>query len=262
MIAAGLCSRVRLCLNRGVAGRLRTAFRSFPRSSPRPSLHPFDLKHRVDTSGLLYADDLSSGHRHDRHSEGYYGTAPSLFHSLVSRWEQTLPAAGLSLPDYSFVDLGCGKGRVLMMASEYRFRSIAGVELNPVLARVAQKNLAGWMRSPRACEDIRVLHEDVLSAPLPDGPAVLYCFNSFEREMVRLLLHHLAEDSMARCHPIDLLYVHPDHSALVRQTPGMELLLEESIAFSPEDAAADVFGVGFDRCCAYRLTRSSEVDNA
>jgi hypothetical protein len=108
--------------------------------------HPFDRRHRVDTGGLLYADRLATGHAHDGHNAGYYATAPSLFHGAIDLWRETLPATASTVSDYTLVDIGCGKGRVLMLASEYGFREIVGVELNRGLARVARKNLRKWLR--------------------------------------------------------------------------------------------------------------------
>ena len=229
-------------------------------SSPGQRTHPFDITHHVDTSGLFYAQDLSSGHAHDQHSAGYYATAPSLFHGAITRWSATLPSAVLRLNDYALLDIGCGKGRVVLLASEYPFRAIVGVELNAHLARVAQRNLKTWMRKLRACRDVRIVNDDVFSVALPDGPVVLYLFNSFERELVQMLLDKLVEVAATRSDPIDLIYIHPEFGELFRQTPRIATLADEEISFSPEDAAADAFGVSFDRCSIYRLQRLLEAD--
>lgn len=219
---------------------------------PHPqSIHPYDIATGLDTSGLLYADKLATGHAHDRHSEGYYATAPSLFHGAVARWRITL--AGHALEDYAFVDLGCGKGRVLLLAAAYPFRSITGVELHAGLARTARRNVGEWLRTPRACGNITVLAGDVLSAPIPEGPVVLFLFNAFTSEIVSALLARLSAAAPARTAPIDLIYIHPDHDALVRRTPGIELLADTDVHFTAEDAAADVFGVKQDHCTIYRL---------
>jgi SAM-dependent methyltransferase len=228
----------------------RTVGSIFPRQRAK---HPFDRLHRVDTSGLIYADGLITGHEHDSHSSGYYATAPSMFHSAMTGWGATLAGSGFKLSEYTFVDIGCGKGRAVMLASEYGFREIIGVELNPRLAAVAQRNLTRWMRTRRKCRNVRIVHGDALSIPVPDGPVLLYFFNSFEREMVELLLARLVEVASIRTAPIDLIYVHPEHGALFAQTPAIQVLAEEAIAFSSEDAAADVFGVSFDCCAIYRL---------
>ncbi len=237
---------------RGLAEVQRALAETFRRTTPtEQQIHPFDRRHGVDTSGLVYADALATGHPNDFYSEGYYATAPSLFHGALARWRVTL--SGPSIEDYTFVDLGCGKGRVLMMAVEYPFRSIVGVELNATLTRIARRNLAKWMRSPRACRVVSVVEGDVLQLPVPEGPVVLFLFNSFEAEMVQKLLNRLAENSQTRTTPIDLIYIHPEHDNLVRQTAGVASLFDENISFSAEDAAADAFEVNVDRCCIYRL---------
>jgi hypothetical protein len=128
-----------------------------------------------------------------------------------------------------------------------------GIELNAKLVRIARRNLAKWMRSPRACRAVSVVEGDVLQLPIPDGPVVLFLFNSFEAEVVKRLLDRLAEISLTRTTPIDLIYIHPEHDNLVRQTAGVELLADENISFSAEDAAADAFEVNVDQCCVYRL---------
>src|SRR3954447_10435823 len=155
------------------------------RPAPR---HPFDRQHGVDTDGLIYADPAAQGHASDRHNAGYYATAPSLFGGAIALWRETLAGTGYALEDYTLVDIGCGKGRVLMLASEFAFREIVGIALNPQLARVASKNLRKWMMRRRASTlvsgQIRIVEGDALTVPFPDGPVALFYFNSFEREMM------------------------------------------------------------------------------
>jgi SAM-dependent methyltransferase len=216
--------------------------------------HPFDVAHGVDTSGLYYADRLPSGHAHDRYSEGYYATAPSLFHGAMGLWMNSL-GVGLRVEDYTFVDLGSGKGRVVMMASEYPFRAVRGIELNAGLVRAARRNLRRWMRGGRAvCRDVRVERGDVLGLDLPDEAVVLFLFNSFGAEVLAGLLEKVA--GLDRRAPVDLVYVHPDHDGLVAGTAGTagaELLRYAEVAFHEEDARADPFGVGSDMCSVWRL---------
>ncbi len=228
-------------------GLLRRLFPS------REAPHPFDRAHHVDTGGLIYADGLSTGHEHDIHSSGYYATAPSLFRGAMEHWSATLAASPFRLPDYAFVDIGCGKGRVVLLASEYAFREVFGIELNPHLAAVGRRNLKRWLRSPRACRKVCILHGDALSFPLPDGPVVLFFFNSFEEEMVRLWLDSLVEIAAVHPAPIDLIYLHPEHHEVIAATPGIRILADAEIAFSPRDAAADAFGVSLDHCTIYRI---------
>ncbi|MFP5237785.1 MAG: class I SAM-dependent methyltransferase [Acidobacteriota bacterium] len=215
--------------------------------------HPFDLQHGTDTGGLLYARDLPTGHAHDAFNEGYYATAPSLFLGLISRWEDTLARVALRVSDYHFMDLGCGKGRVLLLASELPFRGVTGVELHAGLCASATRNVEHWMRRPRACPLVSVVHGDVLDLALPDEPVVLFLFNSFGAEVMRPLVERLVAAAQRRTAPIDLLYLHPDWAEMVASTPGVETLFTGDIPFSREEALADAFSVASDAAAVYRV---------
>src|SRR5437868_798915 len=67
-------------------------------------------------------------------SSAYQPTDPAFFHEMICR----LPA---KFRDFTFIDLGSGKGRTLLMASDYCFRRIIGVEHLPTLHSIAQENV-------------------------------------------------------------------------------------------------------------------------
>src|SRR5580692_7070745 len=91
--------------------------------------HPFDLEFGVRTSGLVAGRHLAAGHRNDRHNTAYYAVAPSVFQSMIVRWRRTKPVANLD--EFTFIDLGAGMGRAMLLAACYPFRAVIGVELNP-----------------------------------------------------------------------------------------------------------------------------------
>src|ERR1700691_1972444 len=101
------------------------------------AVHPFDERFGVDTSGLLY--ELPSGHQHDLYNNGYFAVAPSVLHSVMQALRDRLQ---LDYRRFSFVDVGSGKGRALLLACDYPFREIMGIELSPELDRVARANIA------------------------------------------------------------------------------------------------------------------------
>ena len=114
---------------RGLGGTLKFALQRARRQpnqaeDAKPRLHPFDERYGVDTGGLIGGGELRSGHRNDAFNTAYYGMAPSRFQWVMEYWiaDQTHAA----LENYSFVDLGCGKGRAVMMASEFGFREVVG----------------------------------------------------------------------------------------------------------------------------------------
>ncbi len=82
----------------------------------------------------------------------YFATEPWLFEQIMDALARSIQRLAISqeavaqtmLQDFTFIDLGSGKGRVLLMASEYPFQKIIGVEFMPELHRAAQKNIAGY----------------------------------------------------------------------------------------------------------------------
>ena len=96
--------------------------------------HPFDVENGTDTSGFVSVDDLAPDAAAAAQMNPYAGSQPS----IVRRSLALLPDPH----EHAFVDLGCGKGRPLVIASEFPFRRLVGVEIAPNLAAVAQANAA------------------------------------------------------------------------------------------------------------------------
>ena len=232
--------------------------------APVPT-HPFDLEHGVDTSGLLFAEHLASGHAHDDHINAYWGTATSGFRGVLEQWQQTLAGTPYGIQDYTFLDIGCGKGRVLMLASDAPFQRIVGVELSPALTAIAETNMAKWSAAasgnatPHACSHIDVLNVDALAAPIPDSPVVLYIYNSFNLYVMLPLLERLQALALARSTPIDLIYAKPQQAALVDAVPGIALLAAGSIPLTPEDRAACAFSTTHLDYRIYRFASFSQA---
>jgi SAM-dependent methyltransferase len=223
---------------------------AFPVKYP---VHPFDLRHGVDTSGVISGRRLSSGRAHDRHITTYLGTVPSAFLDASAHWNESLSNGPYSSRDYVFIDIGCGKGRALMLASDLPFRRVVGVELNPTLVSIARKNLIKWKASVHACDDIEVLHADALEFTLPESPTLLYAFNPFDRHLTQLLLDRIQAVSLNRSAPIDVIYMNPEQADLFAANPNLQLLRHGRAPLPPEEVAVRAFPTESLGYCIYRL---------
>jgi hypothetical protein len=237
---------------RGVWGTVRQAMQRAmgSRGAMKPELHPFDEEHGTETSGLVSGGGLFSGHEHDRFSVAYYGVSPSRMRRAFARWRETAGTVGVE--GYSFVDIGSGKGRAMMLASELPFREVVGVELNASLHQVAEKNLEMWHESGRALSPMRLVQGDALGLSLPSGRLLIFLYNPFLAPMMRRLLERVDAVAGDRRGEIDLLYVVPQQEAVFGEFPGFELLWSERIGMSEVDAAADHVSSPEDRCSLYR----------
>lgn len=223
--------------NSGLQARIRRPLLPGLRVKDGYTRHPFDLENGVRTSGLIAGRYLGSGHRHDRHNTAYYGVAPSVFHSLVKRWQRTRPAAALE--EFAFLDVGAGMGRAMLLAAEMPFREVVGVELNPALVRLARLNLSIWRKAGRARAPMRVACEDAVEFPLPSGPCLAFLFNPFGAPVMKRLLAGWSNALKSDPRPLDLIYVNYEQESVLEQQAGFTRLFRGQVRRSRADAIAD-----------------------
>ena len=199
--------------------------------------HPFDLEFGVRTSGLVAGRNLKSGNRSDRHNTAYFGVAPSVFREMIVRWRRLKPIAAIDA--FTFVDLGAGMGRALLLAAEFPFRAVVGVELNPTLARIGRKNMAQWRMEKRALAPMRMVCRDAVDFKLPAGPCVVFLFNPFGAPVLRRLLASWSRSLVGRERQLDILYVNNEQERVLRCQPGFARLFAGEVRRSRADAIAD-----------------------
>jgi SAM-dependent methyltransferase len=241
--------------HRGFGGSTRAAAHWLRRKIvPQPPVvpHPFDVEHGTDTGGLIAGDDLASGHANDRHIAGYAAVPPSRFLGMVARWQAGNPAYALG--EYCFVDLGCGKGRALLLASELGFREVVGVELNPSLSAIARANAELWRAAGKARSPIRIEEKDALELEWPAGPCVIFLFNPFDAALMRQLADRMVAAFRDRPSELEILYYKPEHANVF--ATGFEMAWCEVIEINAQELAVDPVADPNDETRAYRLIGS------
>jgi len=230
------------------------------------TVHPFDVKWGVQTSGLIPGRYLKTGHKHDRQVTAYFGVAPSVFRALLRRWQRTQPAAPIER--FTFIDVGAGMGRAMLLATEYPFRQVIGIELNPALAGVARRNLKTWRAAGRARMPMRILCGDAVEAPIARGPCVVFLFNPFGASVMRTFLKRLAGVFANRAGQLDLLYVNHEQDGVIGRHHGFTRLFTGRERRSRADAIADhrimanqpdgeYASANYEECSLWRWTGSS-----
>ena len=199
--------------------------------------HPFDVEFGVRTSGLVAGRDLRSGHAHDRHATAYYGVAPSVFQRLLQRWRRTRPAAPIK--NTTFIDVGAGMGRAVLLAAEMPFQRVIGVELQSTLVRIARRNLTAWRKAGRAIAPMRMVQADAVEFAWPAAPVVVFLFNPFGAVVLRRLLRALAHVYRDRAGQLDVLYVNNEQDWVFEAQKGFARLFSGKVPRSAADTAAD-----------------------
>jgi SAM-dependent methyltransferase len=223
----------------------------------RQAVHPFDFKHGTDTGGYLGPHEIRSGGIHDAMNNGYSAVAPSVFREVCRRWRATLSPSAAQVEAYSFVDVGAGKGRALLLAAELPFRKVIGVELSEELAGIAKRNIALWKRVARPRTKIRIMHEDALGFRWPRTPLLVYLNNPFDCALVERLAWRLAAAAVSGPGLIDILYLNPACTDALVQRGFFKLLWDALIQMGDADQQADPYGATSDRISALRFCAKS-----
>jgi SAM-dependent methyltransferase len=183
----------------------------------------FDLTRNVRTSSNapLLSAGVATEEIHD--SEFYHPARPRHIRQAL----REMPVQDVS--EFSYVDLGSGKGRTLFVAAELPFKQITGVEFSPLLHEQACANIRCFrpFESPkRRRTNITSLHMNAKDFAFPEGKLVLYLFNPFGATTMRCVLRNL-EASLQR-HPrhVIIILLWPRCADQVAALQGMQLFRE------------------------------------
>lgn len=169
----------------------------------------FDTQWGTDTGREVTMSDLDFPADLRRSSHHYQ---PSGAHVL----EQAIDCAGIDPAQFTFVDLGCGKGRVVLLAAARGFIAAIGVEYSSLLSGIAQANAARFVARGGATLPPVFWQGNAADYPAPDGNVFVYLYNSFGADILMGCLDRL--EAAKRADParrIVLAYVNPQHADVV-----------------------------------------------
>lgn len=244
--------------NHGLVGTLERAFVKAPAPAPsHPAAprqpHSFDSIHGTDTGGNYSAADFESVSLSALYGTGYLGVPPSAL-------RPALAALPIRFEDFSFVDIGAGKGRALFVAAEFPFRHLFGVEIAGKLCEVARANAA---LKPEWKDRVSIVNEDATKFVYPEGPLVLFLYYPFFSPILRRFLASL--ERQLRRSPRDIYLLHADFYVDPADTDSdylryrkaidsfrmLKLVSETAYPLAEEDAAMEVSGCTTKRIALY-----------
>ncbi len=200
--------------------------------------NPFDDANGTETGGYIPGEQLATGARADFYSTAYYGITATTLRQAI----EFLPE---SPKKFTFVDLGCGKGRALLVAGGFAFKQVIGVELAPELYEVAKKNTAPYER-------ISVVLGDAASVVFPEGPLVVFLYHPFLAPVLQWVLRNLETQVKARRQKVYVLMANPSYPKVFARFPFLEPVWETRFGMSAEEAAVDRHGSVTERYVLYK----------
>jgi hypothetical protein len=155
----------------------------------------------------------------------YQPTEPALFREMLANLKQANPSpssAEFDFREFTFIDIGSGKARVLLMAADYPFRRILGVELMPELHRVAGENIGKYKSDSQLCFAIDSIQGDASEFIFPPEPTVLYLFNPLPESGLAKMISNLERSLEQHPRLVFVLYHNPLLERVLAQSDALK----------------------------------------
>jgi hypothetical protein len=162
----------------------------------------YDRAMGINTGGEVVGRRLMIGAREMASAKGYAGTPPEVAERLIG-------SVADRARDFTFIDYGAGKGRVLLIAARFPFKRVVGVELSEPLIRIAAENIAEYTRRHPGLCPIELIHADAAEFEIPPTPCVLFFYDPFQASLMMQISRKVHDSFQSNPRKIFVIYYFP-----------------------------------------------------
>jgi hypothetical protein len=177
----------------------------------------FDDQYGVDTKGYVKLADLEIDTRSWVYGVDYQAVPAKFFNDILSRLQ-------IRHEDFVFIDLGSGKGKPLLLASEFPFKRIIGVEFSQDLHRIAQQNIQNYKSDTQKCKNLESVCMDATKYPLPEEPTVYHLYHPFGEKVMSVMLDRIRASLEQHPRQVFLVYAYPAVHQLMDRAAFLKLI--------------------------------------
>ena len=167
----------------------------------------YDYKFGLDTYSWVSKDKLEVEDSINEHAVKYQATRAL---SLIRLFKK------LKIPDDKvFIDIGSGKGRVLLIAAEFGIKEVRGIEFSPVLCKIAEKNISIYKEKTKSKTAFKIINFDAGEYVFLDDGYVYFMYNPFDEFILKKVLQHISESLVRNKRKILIIYAYPVNRKLI-----------------------------------------------
>ena len=170
--------------DRGLAGTFKHARMVCTRAAMQYLDAGFDRRFGTETTQIVELSNLTIASKNAKDGI-YYEAIPE----RVLR--DMLDGLDIDYSQFTFIDFGSGKGRAMLIAADYPFRKVIGVEFAPALHEVALSNIARYKNPAQKCRDIQSICEDATTYELPPENIVAFLYTPFKPPVLKVVIDRL-----------------------------------------------------------------------
>lgn len=159
--------------------------------------YAFEKRYKLDTRTEVAIDDLDISQEDKQHADKYKATRARYFRKIMEKVD--LPREGV------FVDVGCGKGRILLLAAEHGIDQVVGLEISPALCQIAERNVDAFSKLSPESGSIKVICTNILDYQMEGNETVFFLYSPFDHSVTDQFLEMIRKS--LKQHPRDLCLI-------------------------------------------------------
>jgi predicted RNA methylase len=184
----------------------------------------FDVANGTDTYKRVLQSELRVESLNQSDAAPYFPTRGRAFRKALEAFQ--VPKEG------TLVDLGSGKGKILLLAAQRGYPRVRGIEFSPDLARIADANIER-MRGKLGNADVRTICTDVTTYEFAPDENVFFMFAPFGPAVMRQTMSNL-QDSLDK-HPRRIWIIYTSPSLLDLVTTHLAVTRTAAFAYGGHD---------------------------
>lgn len=180
--------------------------------------HLFDMRYGIDTCTWQRPDELTIDSNNKERGSAYQPSRVMPLRKLFNIIEPAIP------PHSVLVDFGCGKGRVLLVASRFGYKEVRGVEFAHELCEIARRNSALHKAKTRVVSGCQIIESDAANYAIKADENVFFMFNPFDETILDKVLCNIAASLLMYPRKILIIYHNPKGAQIIEQRGDFALV--------------------------------------
>jgi SAM-dependent methyltransferase len=181
-----------------------------------------DRKYGIQTGGFMIdVGPIGVPGETARHGNPYEPIQLEVFRRIMA-------ALPICPSTFTFVDFGSGKGRALVLAAEYGFRRVIGIEHATRLHEAAKRNVARFQLLSGTRIPIALHRADASEFWLPAEDLVCFFYNPFDEVLMGKVLGNIRASLEAAPRRLFLVYRNPRHGEKLTTCEFLRCLVRNS----------------------------------
>jgi SAM-dependent methyltransferase len=170
----------------------------------------FDRRHGTETGRAVDSDQFEANLANRAHAVRYKATKARPFLALLRHLR--LPAGS------TFVDVGSGKGRVLLLAAQQNFKRVVGIEFSPTFCERARQNIDIFRARIQPLTPIEVIQADITQHEWRGDENVFFLYNPFDAVILSRFVENVRRSVAAHPRQVWLIYSAPIYASVLGES--------------------------------------------